>query len=263
MLLTCHSLQESLQDTVAAGQCHRSDLLSAHRQQCTQQSISDAASHMSSCKAIAASVVVVLQSLQDGCNIQPKLRVTCFRQFSVQLTSDKLVSSQWPPESSTADPTSTTVRDTSDHSHCQSCMQQCSFRHLSVNLALTSLSACSGQLKAAHQTPQAHQSVTHLIMATASCVCTLLAISATDLAQLGASLTADMQIHAQERRAWRTHRIAACRNAAQVCCSALGRGCCVHRCDFQLYRSSYSIQKCGSGVLIHFTHRVAACRNAA
>ena len=57
----------------------------------------------------------------------------------------------------------------------------------------------------------------HLATATARQACTLLRLAAADVEQLGPALLADLQRYAQERRAWRSLRIASCRNASQVC----------------------------------------------
>ena len=95
---------------------------------------------------------------------------------------------------------------------------QHSMANLPVHGSITeACSCCSFQLGTTQQSPRAEEQVLHLTTATASQPCTLLTLSSADVAQLGAALTADVQQYAQGRRAWRAHRIAACRTAAQVC----------------------------------------------
>ncbi len=57
----------------------------------------------------------------------------------------------------------------------------------------------------------------HLARVTASQPCSLLTLSALDLARFGPDLIADMQQYASSRREWRHQRLTACRDAVQVC----------------------------------------------
>lgn len=62
------------------------------------------------------------------------------------------------------------------------------------------------------------QPLLHVARVTANQGCSLLALSALDLARFGPQLMADMQKYAAQRRQWRHHRLAVCKTAAQVSC---------------------------------------------
>ena len=86
---------------------------------------------------------------------------------------------------------------------------QHSMASLAVNAGISgACSSCSFQLGTTPHSPRAGEQILHLTTATASQPCTLLTLSAADVAQLGAKLTADVQQYAQGRQAWRMYRIA-------------------------------------------------------
>jgi len=60
------------------------------------------------------------------------------------------------------------------------------------------------------------QPLVHLARVTASQACSLVTLSALDLARFGPHLVTGMQQYASTRREWRNHRMTLCRNAAQV-----------------------------------------------
>ncbi|DBA77663.1 TPA: hypothetical protein ACH3X1_009459 [Trebouxia sp. C0004] len=60
------------------------------------------------------------------------------------------------------------------------------------------------------------QPLVHLARVTASQACSLVTLSALDLARFGPGLVTGMQQYASSRREWRNHRMASCRNAARV-----------------------------------------------
>lgn len=60
------------------------------------------------------------------------------------------------------------------------------------------------------------QPLLHVATATARQACSLLALSALDLARFGPQLMADMQEYAGQRLQWRRHRMGICKDAAQV-----------------------------------------------
>ncbi len=60
------------------------------------------------------------------------------------------------------------------------------------------------------------QPLVHLARVTASQACSLVTLSALDLARFGPALVTSMQQYASTRREWRNHRMASSRNAAQV-----------------------------------------------
>ena len=70
------------------------------------------------------------------------------------------------------------------------------------------------------------QPLVHLARVTASQPCSLLTLSALDLARFGPELVTGMQQYGGARREWRHHRMAACRNAAQVGCLPLKASLC-------------------------------------
>ena len=60
------------------------------------------------------------------------------------------------------------------------------------------------------------QPLVHLARVTASQACSLVTLSALDLARFGPALVTSMQQYASTRREWRNHRMASSRNAARV-----------------------------------------------
>lgn len=56
----------------------------------------------------------------------------------------------------------------------------------------------------------------HVARVTANQACSLLALSALDLARFGPQLMAEMQKYAGQRRQWRHHRLALSKTASQV-----------------------------------------------